>query len=245
MKSKTKQSTKELRWVLNKIQTSRALDSRSGGGVVTFIYGNQKEDPSALAQYDIIQSFVDIGAIEILKSFFEHLVSTKSGKKVKFIDDIPITEMSGKTIFPSSIIIKIIEKKFFTLLSKYDIIADEDLIKYDFNPTKEQGIFTVGKKYITFNGGVSIMLQYFYENRDKVNNRSDFKTYEKYLLSSSHDNIKRSKTPNNKEFRDAIKAINKRLEKEFKNIEEVITKTNKEREGERNEYKWKIKFEDI
>ncbi|MDD2681094.1 MAG: hypothetical protein PHE20_03275 [Patescibacteria group bacterium] len=245
MEAQTKKSSDITRWVLNRIQTERALDSRSGKNVITFSYGNKKNEPTASEQYHELEKLSDCGAIRVIKEAFENIISLKTGKRIKVVEDAPIVMLSKKTIFPSQAIIEIKEKKFFELLVKHNIIADKEKIKYTFNPDIPEGSFTVGEKTIQFRGRVSAIIQYFYENKSKLSINSDFEDFIKYL--SSHDNIviQNLKSPDNKIFRDGIKEINERIKKEFININTIIGKTNKEKTTGRNTYQWRIEFDSI
>lgn len=245
MEAQTKQSSDITRWVLNRIQTERALNSRSGKSVITYRYGNKKNEPMASEQYDELEKLKDCGVIRIIKESFENLISLKTGKRIKVIEDAPIVMASRKTIFPCLAIMEIKEKKFFELLVKHNVIADKDKIKYTFTPDNLEGVFIVGEKPIKFSGRVSVIIQYFYENRNKLNIDSDFKTFKEYLLKQTDGKIHNLKAPDSKIFRDEIKTINKRVKKEFGNILTIISKINKGEEAGRNKYKWEIEFESI
>ena len=241
MELQTKQSNNETRWVINKIQTSRALNTRGGRLGVIYYYEHRDGEPSIRNQGLIIQRLCDCGAIEILKKSYDHLQSLKTGKKVELPESFDIQTHTNNEILPSSIVIKIIEDKFEELLLSYEIDTDEDSITYYFNKDKAEGRFKVGEKFITFRKGTGYLIQYFYENRNKKNIGLDFETYREYLGKYNY-NIK---IPDNKEFRVSINGINSRIKKEFENLNSIITITNPDKGKGRNRYKWKIEFEEI
>jgi hypothetical protein len=245
MEAQTKQSSEKTRWVLNRIQTERALDSRSGKNVITFRYGNKRSDPTASEQYHELTKLRDCGAISIIKVAYENLISLKTGKKIKVVEDAPVVMASDKTIFPSLAIIEIKEQSFFKLLVEHNIIADKSKIKYYFNPDTIEGAFTVVEKTIKFNGRVGAIVQYFYENKNKININSSFENFIEYLSRDNSEKMRGLKSPDNKTFRREVKAINERIEKEFGSIKAIIKKTNKKNNSEVNKYKWEVEFKSV
>lgn len=240
----TKQSIEYFKWVLNRIQTNRALDSVHGIDYVTYVYGSEKNDPPEPEQHQILKELEDQGVITVLTNSYKNLITT-DGKKIPYIEN-NAADLSNYNIFPYSRNLRISREKFDAIVIRYEILANQDYIEYEFNSDKMDGALKIGKmEPIYFDGVRSLIVQFFYEHRNELNQKYDFETYERYLKKNLDDNIRKAKVPDNKLFRESIEGINKRMKRETKSINAIIENLKPDKKTRRNNYKWKILFKTI
>jgi len=244
MEAQTRKSKDAIKWVLNQIQSNRAVNSRSGKHTTIFQYKKEGNFPELLHQKDIIRALSDEGAIQVITKDWGGIRTEKHGI-VSTPNDASWDVALNGNITPDKLYLKIIEEKLFPFLCKYNIIEDEDKIKYDFDHDKKCGVLTIGQQTLPFKKDRAILLDYFYKNRNKLRHEADFETYKDYLIKEGYWINKETSEPFNKTFRDEIKRINKRIEKKFNNIESVITEPEEKAYIKRNKYKWEIKFKNI
>jgi hypothetical protein len=245
MASHTKQSLEYFKWVLNRIQTSRALDSVAGIDHVTYVYGSENNDPPEPEQHQILKELEDRGVITVLKTAYKNIISTKDGREIPYIKD-NAADLSSHNIFPYSRELRIKRNKFDAIVLKYEILANRDYIKYEFDSNRMEGILRLGKKEpIFFTGSRSLVIQFFYEHRNDLKQEYDFEIFQKYTVNNIDEKIKHSKVLNNKEFRERISEINERVENETKSISGIILKLEVGKMTRRNNYKWEILFKTI
>lgn len=246
MVKETKQSINYFLWVLDRIQTYRKMDTVSGENIVVYIYGSEPNDPPEKEQDNALKTLVHSGCIEILKTDYGKQISLKSGKTVRFIDDAPVDVASNGANFAYSKTIKIIKEKFNLMISEYKILAEDDYVFYKFNPDTLEGILFFKKETtVDFSGSRSVIINYFYKNRDVDDYGFCFKQLNDYIDAHPKEKVNRLKGFSSKGLRDDIVAINRRIKKETGEIDEIITKTKGSVSGGRNRYKWKIKFSDF
>jgi hypothetical protein len=244
MASHTKQSLEYFKWVLNRIQTSRALDSVAGIDYVTYVYGSEKNDPPEPEQHQILKELEDQGVVTILTNAYKHLIS-KNGKEIPYIEN-NAADLSDHNIFPYSRNLRIAREKFDAIALKYEILANQDYINYEFDSNRMEGILRLGKKEpIVFTGSRSLVIQFFYEHRDDLKQEYDFEIFQKYTVNNVDEKIRHSKVLNNKAFRESISEINERVESETKSIGGIILKLEMDKKTRRNNYKWDILFKTI
>ncbi|MCF7820636.1 MAG: hypothetical protein K9M44_04175 [Candidatus Pacebacteria bacterium] len=182
MVKETKQSISYFLWVLERIQTYRKMDTLSGESVVVYIYGSEPDDPPEKEQNNALKTLVHSGCIEVLKTDYGKQISLKSGKTVRFIDDAPVDVASNGANFAYSKTIKIIKEKFNLLISEYRILAEDNYMFYKLNPDKLEGLlFFKTEKTIDFHGARSIIVNYFYKNRNKDDYGYCFKQLNDYI----------------------------------------------------------------
>lgn len=245
MASHTKQSLEYFKWVLNRIQTSRALDSVAGIDYVTYVYGSEKNDPPVPEQHQILKELENQGVIAVLTNSYKNLISLKTGKKVPVIED-NAADLSSGDIFPYSRRLRMVREKFDAIAVKYEILANQDYINYEFDSNKMEGILRLGKKEpIFFTGLRSLVIQFFYEHRNDLKQEYDFEIFQKYTVNNIDEKIRHSKVLNNKAFRESISEINERVESETKSIGGIILKLEIDKKTRRNNYKWEIIFKTI
>lgn len=246
MVKETGQSINYFLWVLERIQTSRKMDTVSGESVVVYVYGSEPSDPPEKEQDNALKTLVHSGCIKILKTDYGKQISLKSGRTVKFVDDAPVDVASSGANFPYSKTIKIIKEKFNLMVSEYKILAEDDYIFYKFNPDELEGLLFFKKEIVAdFSGARSVIVNYFYKNRDVDDCGFCFKQLNKYIDDHQKEKVNKLKGFSSKGLRDYIFAINKRVKKKTGEIDEIITKTDSSVSGGRNRYKWKIKFSDF
>lgn len=240
----TKQSIEYFKWVLNRMQTSRALDSVAGIDYITYVYGGEKNDPPEPEQHQILKELEDQGVITILTNAYKHLI-TKNGKEIPYIEN-NAADLSNYNIFPYSRELRITRDKFDAVVLKYEILANQDYINYEFDSNKMEGVLKIGKmEPIYFDGSRSLIIQFFYEHRNELNQKYDFEIYERYLKKNLDDNIRKAKVLDNKSFREAIEGINERMKRETKSVDAIIENLKPDKKTRRNNYKWGILFKTI
>ena len=115
--------------------------------------------------------------------------------------------------------------------------------QYNYSEEGKRGILKIGKYNVEFSERVSLIVHYFFNNKDFGGKYCSYDMYNNFVKEkyNEENNFISSVC-----FRQSIDSINKRIRKETEEyVQEAIRKKEKKKDKEKNYYRWGIKYSNM